>query len=56
MCITSRCPFGDNYDDFYYKGSLEKYTSKGFILEGYEGGLYIWVDSAAQASGLPWTP
>lgn len=37
VCITSRCLVGDNYDDFYYKGSLEKYTSKGFILEGYEG-------------------
>ena len=37
VCITTRCLVGDNYDDFYYKGSLEKYTSKGFILEGYEG-------------------
>jgi L-asparaginase len=37
ICITSRCLVGDNYDDFYYKGSLEKYTSKGFILKGYEG-------------------
>ena len=37
VCITSRCLVGDNYDDYYYKGSLEKYTSKGFILKGYEG-------------------
>ena len=37
VCITSRCLVGGNYDDFYYKGSLQKYTSKGFILEGYEG-------------------
>ena len=37
VCITSRCPQGDNYDDFYYKGSLEKYESRGFILRNYEG-------------------
>ena len=37
VVISTRCAFGDNYDDFYYKGSLEKYTSRGFLLQGYEG-------------------
>ena len=37
VCITTRCMSGNNYDDFYYRGSLKKYTSKNFILEGYEG-------------------
>jgi len=36
VCITSRCLNGGNYDDFYYKGSLVKYESRGFLLEGYE--------------------
>lgn len=37
ICISTRCLIGDNYDDYEYKGSLQKYTEKGFVLEGYEG-------------------
>ena len=36
IVITSRCPVGLNYDDYYYRGSLEKYESKGFQILGYE--------------------
>jgi L-asparaginase len=36
VVITSRCPVGLNYDDYYYKGSLKKYESRGFRILGYE--------------------
>jgi L-asparaginase len=36
IVLTSRCPVGLNYDDYYYKGSLEKYENKGFRILGYE--------------------
>ncbi|KAI9129047.1 asparaginase domain-containing protein [Acaryochloris sp. CCMEE 5410] len=36
IVITSRCQVGLNYDDYYYKGSLQKYEEKGFRIIGYE--------------------
>lgn len=36
IVIASRCLFGNNYDDHVYRGSLEKYEGKGFLLRGYE--------------------
>jgi L-asparaginase/Glu-tRNA(Gln) amidotransferase subunit D len=36
IVIVSRCPLGQNYDDFYYRGSLRKYTDRGFLVTGYE--------------------
>lgn len=36
VCITTRCISGGSYDDFHYKGSLNKYESRGFILRPYE--------------------
>jgi L-asparaginase len=36
MVLTSRCAVGLNFDDYYYRGSLEKYESKGFQILGYE--------------------
>lgn len=36
IVITSRCQVGLNYDDYYYKGSLQKYEGKGFRIIGYE--------------------
>jgi L-asparaginase len=36
IIVTSRCPVGLNFDDYYYKGSLEKYEDRGFRILGYE--------------------
>jgi len=36
IIIVTRCDEGFNVDEYYYKGSTEKYTSKGFILQDYE--------------------
>jgi L-asparaginase len=35
IVLSSRCRVGLSYDDFYYKGSREKYESKGFKLYEY---------------------
>ncbi|PSC76983.1 L-asparaginase [Micractinium conductrix] len=32
--VASRCGCGANHDDFCYRGSLEKYENRGFILRG----------------------
>jgi L-asparaginase len=38
IVLCSRCGAGANYDDNYYRGSLAKYESKGFVLRnGYQG-------------------
>ncbi|KAJ3314492.1 hypothetical protein HDU76_002397 [Blyttiomyces sp. JEL0837] len=37
IVITTRCTFGPNYDDEYYKGSLKKYVDAGFLVEGFDG-------------------
>lgn len=36
IVLVSRSVVGWNYDDDYYKGSVQKYESRGFILRGYE--------------------
>jgi L-asparaginase/Glu-tRNA(Gln) amidotransferase subunit D len=36
IVLTSRCDHGSNVDEYYYKGSLDKYVSKGFKIVGYE--------------------
>ncbi|WP_218079751.1 asparaginase domain-containing protein [Anthocerotibacter panamensis] len=36
VVLTSRCAVGLNFDDAYYRGSLEKYENRGFRLLGYE--------------------
>jgi L-asparaginase len=36
IVISTRCQTGKSFDNDIYKGSLEKYESKGFILKGYE--------------------
>lgn len=36
VVLTSRTAVGLNFDDYYYRGSLEKYESKGFRILGYE--------------------
>lgn len=37
IVVVSRCTTGQNYDDDYYKGSKQKYESRGFVLgAGYE--------------------
>lgn len=36
IVIVSRCGSGNNYDDYQYAGSREKYESRGFRLSGYE--------------------
>lgn len=36
VVITTRCTTGQSFDDYYYKGSLKKYESKGFIINGFE--------------------
>lgn len=32
VVLTSRTAVGMNYDDFLYKGSVEKYERMGFVL------------------------
>jgi len=36
IVLSSRCPVGLSFDDFIYKGSLDKYESAGFRVLGYE--------------------
>jgi len=36
IVLVSRCSTGLNVDDYLYRGSIEKYTSRGFKIEGYE--------------------
>ena len=37
IVICSRCGVGANCDDWLYRGSLEKYASRGFVLDrGYQ--------------------
>ena len=60
VCITSRCRSGGNYDDFHYKGSLDKYESAGFLVRPYEGltpwqarirMMFEWSESLGRPSG-----
>lgn len=37
VAMSTRCPTGSNYDDWYYKGSLEKYEKLGIDVAAYEG-------------------
>ncbi|KAG2489186.1 hypothetical protein HYH03_012412 [Edaphochlamys debaryana] len=34
IVLVSRCGVGLNYDDAYYRGSLDKYTARGFLVAG----------------------
>lgn len=36
IVLSSRCPVGLSFDDHNYRGSLEKYESRGFRVLGYE--------------------
>jgi L-asparaginase len=37
IVIVSRCTVGCGYDDFYYRGSKDKYVRRGFVLDdGFE--------------------
>lgn len=35
IVLVSRCIWGTNFDDHYYRGSLKKYEDKGFLLADY---------------------
>lgn len=35
VVIATRCATGGNFDDHYYRGSREKYESRGFLLAEY---------------------
>jgi L-asparaginase len=35
IVLVSRCVWGTNFDDHYYRGSLVKYEDKGFLLADY---------------------
>jgi L-asparaginase len=37
MAMSTRCVTGTNYDDWYYKGSLEKYEKLGIEVAAFEG-------------------
>jgi len=50
IVIATRCSTGENHDDFYYRGSKEKYVAKGFVLDGYEGLNYIQARNALMFS------
>lgn len=36
IVLATRCIWGTNYDDYYYRGSREKYESKGFLLSDFK--------------------
>ncbi len=36
--LATRCFTGENADDYYYRGSIEKYRLKGFIVDSF----YDW--------------